>query len=165
MKFLKLTSAIILLLIFNACGGDSNKKETPEIRLVTNTTPKASETPSATELVDLENKGIGPISSITIGNDIDAAMAQHGKEVFNNLCVACHHIDRRFIGPKMEGVTKRRAPEWIMNMILNPIEMIEKDPIAKQLLVEYNNAIMIDQNMSKEDTRALLEYFRQIDAN
>ena len=33
-----------------------------------------------------------------------------------------------------------RTPEWIMNMILNPTEMVEKDPLAKELLVEFNGS-------------------------
>ena len=63
----------------------------------------------------------------------------------------------------LTGVTKRRSPEWIMNMIMNPQEMIKQDPIAKQLLIESNMAMMANQNISQEDARALLEYFRKID--
>jgi len=47
-----------------------------------------------------------------------------------------------------------------MNMILNPEEMIQKDPIAKQLLVEANGAPMANQNITEPEARQLLEYFR-----
>jgi hypothetical protein len=47
-----------------------------------------------------------------------------------------------------------------MNMILNPEEMVQKDPIAKQLLVEYNGAPMANQNLTEDEARAILEYFR-----
>jgi len=49
-----------------------------------------------------------------------------------------------------------------MNMIINPTEMIKKDPIAKALLKEYNNAIMLNQNVNQNDARALLEYIRSL---
>ncbi len=50
-----------------------------------------------------------------------------------------------------------------MNMIMNPTEMIKKDPIAKALLMEYNNAIMLNQNVNQQDARALLEYISTLD--
>ena len=49
-----------------------------------------------------------------------------------------------------------------MNMILNPDGMLKEDPIAKALLKEYNNAIMLNQNLSEEDTRAVAEYLRTL---
>ena len=47
-----------------------------------------------------------------------------------------------------------------MNMILNPDEMLKSDPIAKALYAEYNNMIMLNQNLSQEDARAVAEYLR-----
>jgi len=46
-----------------------------------------------------------------------------------------------------------------MNMIMNPEEMVAKNPAAKQLLAEYL-APMANQNISEDEARALLEYFR-----
>jgi len=40
--------------------------------------------------------------------------------------------------------------------------MLLNDPIAKALLKEYNNMIMLDQNLSEEDARALAEYLRTL---
>ena len=72
-------------------------------------------------------------------------------------------MEKKVVGPALSGVTERRSPEWVMNMIMNPVEMIKKDPIAKKLLVEHNMAVMANQNVSKEDTRAIYEYFRDYD--
>jgi len=113
--------------------------------------------------VDLSNKGIGPIKSLTLNTEIDTDMAAKGKSLFAaKVCNSCHMVEKRLIGPALKDVTKRRSPEWIMNMILNPTEMIKKDPIAKALLVEYNNAVMLDQKLSEEDARTLLEYLRTL---
>lgn len=49
-----------------------------------------------------------------------------------------------------------------MNMIMNPEQMIKEDPIAIQLLKEANGAPMANQNVSEEQARAILEYFRTI---
>ena len=48
-----------------------------------------------------------------------------------------------------------------MNMILNPEEMIKKDPIAKALLEEMGS-IMLDQNLTETQAREILEYIRTI---
>jgi len=113
--------------------------------------------------VDLNNKGIGPVKSIPLKDVIDEEMATKGKALFTaKVCNSCHMIDQRLIGPALKDVTKRRSPEWIMNMILNPTEMLKNDPIAKALLVEYNNAVMLDQKLTETEARTVLEYLRTI---
>lgn len=164
-NLLKKTALLTVLLALAACG-NSDKEEKEQIKLgepAKKETPKTTQAKSSKDMVDFSNKGIGPVKSVTIGEEIDNALAAKGKEVFGNMCVACHKLDKKFIGPKIQGVTKMRAPEWIMNMILNPEEMIANDPIAKQLLIESNMAVMANQNLNKEEARAILEYFRQID--
>ena len=76
--------------------------------------------------------------------------------------MACHKPDKKFIGPAPTGIFKRRTPEWIMNMILNPEEMTQKDPLAKALLVEFNGSPMANQNLTEEEARQVLEYFRTL---
>ena len=49
-----------------------------------------------------------------------------------------------------------------MNMILNPTEMLQKDPTAMSLLKEYNNVMMLNQNLTEDETRAIAEYFRSL---
>lgn len=121
--------------------------------------PTQAEETSSASADPMINKGIGPISSISLG-ELDQAMVAQGEEVFKAKCTACHKISKKFIGPQLQGVTERRSPEWIMNMVLNPEEMVQKDPIAKQLLIDYNGAPMANQNLTEDEARALLEYFR-----
>jgi mono/diheme cytochrome c family protein len=91
--------------------------------------------------------------------EIDPAVAAAGQEIFEAKCAACHKMDKRYIGPPMAGVVSRRTPEWIMNMILNPEGMVAEDPDARQLLMEYS-APMANQNLTHEEARQILEYFR-----
>lgn len=106
----------------------------------------------------MQNKGLGPISSVELG-DLSEGMVKEGEAIFNVKCTACHKMDKRYIGPSLVGVTERRTPEWIMNMILNPDEMVMKDPLARQLLMEYS-APMANQSLTEPEARKLLEYFR-----
>jgi hypothetical protein len=53
----------------------------------------------------------------------------------------------------------RRQPEWIMNMIMNPTEMTQKDKVANDLLAEYATQ-MADLKVPEADARKILEYFR-----
>lgn len=154
--------AAILIIMVVGCG---EKEQKENIRLTNHDNKEVVEEAKTTEapVDDLDNKGIGPVKSVNIDSDIDDAMATRGSELFKNLCSACHKMEKKFIGPATAGVTERRAPEWIMNMILNPEEMIQKDPIAKKLLVESNMAVMANQNLTEEEARAILEYFRQFD--
>ena len=86
----------------------------------------------------MSNKGVGPIINVTLEDKVNISMANSGEKLFNQLCTSCHIINEDYIGPSMAGILDRRSPEWIMNMILNPIQMLEEDPIAIELLKEYN---------------------------
>jgi mono/diheme cytochrome c family protein len=106
--------------------------------------------------------GVGPFKKVDLGKDINISLAEQGKVLYEGRCIACHKFEERFIGPPLSGVTERRNPVWIMNMIINPNEMVEKDPIGKELLAEYKTP-MINMGVNEEDTRAILEYLRAHD--
>lgn len=111
----------------------------------------------------MESMGVGPITSkLNLPADVDAEMASQGETVFNEKCTACHKADKKFIGPSPQGILERRSPEWVMNMILNPDEMVLKDPIAKKLLMEFNGSPMANQNLTEDEARSILEYFRTL---
>ena len=111
----------------------------------------------------LSNKGIGPISKVVFEEEVNIQMSNSGEKLFNQLCTSCHMINEDYIGPAMSGILERRSPEWIMNMILNPIQMLEEDSIAIELLERYNFEYMYNQNLLEEEARKILEYFRIID--
>lgn len=117
----------------------------------------------ASTTVNLENKGIGPVDSVALPEKIDTEMAAQGDVLFQQKCTACHKLGRTFIGPPPNGILGRRSPEWIMNMIMNPSEMIEKDSLAGALFMEFDGQLMTNQQVSQEEARALLEYFRTLD--
>jgi len=145
----KLLLGILSVVIFFA---GCSKEKVPE--------PKSSLTTSGLTQEQLE-KGIGPVTSVTL-DAIDDDLATKGESVFELKCSACHKIEGRLVGPPLKGVTERRKPEFIMNMILNPDEMVKKHPEVKKMLGEYFIP-MTFQNVSREEARSILEYFRSVD--
>jgi len=159
MKRLVLLTVLGTFLI--SCGGKKEEKK-DGFEVSRSKTEDKKEQASEGVPVDLSNKGIGPIKNLAFGADIDTEMASRGEAKFNAICVACHMAEQRMIGPAMKGVYERRSPEWVMNMMLNPNGMLKEDPIAKALLKEYNNAIMLNQNLTEEEARDLAEYLRTL---
>jgi mono/diheme cytochrome c family protein len=168
--------AIKLLLMFAAalllsCGGKEEKKEDSikiggakkEVKKETSTTSSSTDEVPASERITLDNKGVGEVKDLPLDPKIDQEMVARGAEIFKTNCSACHKVDKRFIGPSPTGIMKRRSPEWIMNMILDPQLMVEQDRCAKDLLVEFNGAAMANQSMTFDQARDILEYFRTLE--
>ena len=155
---MKLKFIIVMAIAFSlaSCGGDKPKNEASEAK------PEKEVETTNVSSDPMSNKGIGPITSVTLG-EIDQTMVTEGEAVFKAKCTACHKVDRKFIGPAPNGIMERRSPEWIMNMILDPEGMVKNDPIAKQLLLDYNGSPMANQNLTEEEARSILEYFRTLE--
>jgi mono/diheme cytochrome c family protein len=151
LKFL--ITLLVLAAFFASCGGGDSADAAPSTAPPTSMLKK--------EIDPMETKGIGPVSSVELG-ELDMEMAAEGEKIYSELCTACHKPTEKFIGPAPKGVLDRRTPEWVMNMILNPEEMVQKDPLAKKLLMEYNGSPMANQNLTQEQARQVLEYFRTL---
>ena len=154
---IKLFALLFSLLLFS-CGED--KKQ--DVSYGKKAPAKVEKKTPASTRTALDNKGVGPITSLTLAAEIDQQMVLHGKEVYEKMCTACHKAEKKFIGPSPKGILERRSPEWIMNMILNPEVMVKEDPLAKDLLMEFNGSPMANQNLTEEEARAVLEYFRTL---
>ncbi|MBI1286516.1 MAG: c-type cytochrome [Flavobacteriales bacterium] len=144
--------AVALVATIVGCGSGETREAPP------GTKPESmlkKEEPAGKDL------GIGPVKKVDIPETIDEALAAKGKETFEAKCTACHKIGKRFVGPDLTGVVNRREPEWIMNMILNPEVMVKDNETAKALLAEYMSP-MANQNLTEEEARSVLEYFRTL---
>lgn len=136
-----------------ACGGGEGPPDGAE----TESSEGAAATAGGLTAEELEF-GIGPIRSIEL-SELDHELAEEGAEVFSVKCSACHKLEERYVGPPLGDVAERRTPEFIMNMILNPEEMVARHPEVKALLAEYYTP-MPDQQLTEQDARAVLEYLR-----
>jgi len=162
---LKLLTILFATLLIS-CGGKEEKKKEgfsyqKKAPIEKKETPKEEKVP-ASKRIDLANKGVGPIKSLTLDATIDDKMAAKGADIYKKMCTACHRAEKKFIGPAPSKILERRSPEWIMNIILDPEGMVKNDPLAKELLIEFNGSPMANQSLTEEDARAVLEYFRTL---
>jgi nitrite reductase (NO-forming) len=92
-------------------------------------------------------------------------VAVRGKLAFETKCLACHTIgggDK--LGPDVYQVTKRRDDAWLMRWMRNPEQMLQSDATAKAMLEKYK-VPMPNQNLSEQEVREYLAYFKWADAN
>lgn len=104
------------------------------------------------------DKGIGPVKSVKLG-PIDQNMVKQGQTLFTANCTSCHDLDAKKVGPPLRPVAKTHTPEFIMNMILNPVEMEQKNAEVKGLVKQYN-VTMPNLNLKQDQARAIYEYLR-----
>lgn len=150
----------LLLLVLVSCGG--NKEQSSGTAQPQRMFPDKKNMTYDEALKDWRNNfGVGPIKEVVLG-DIDQKRVEAGKATFDLNCTACHDPYKEKIGPALVGITARRTPEWIMNMMLNPAEMAKTDPICLGLLAQYNYTVMADQNLDEEESRNIFEYFRTL---
>lgn len=157
MKTVVTTFLFMSLLIFTGCGGGGDSEADKSSK-----DKSTSQAENGLTEFEMEH-GIGPITEVVELGELNREMAEEGKEIFRAKCSACHKPTERYIGPAPEGVLDRRSPAYVMNMIMNPDEMTKKHPEAKKLMQEYMSPMPF-QNVSEEQARAIVEYFRTIEA-
>lgn len=124
----------------------------------------AAEAPSPSDLVDKDKIVHGPeIKSVELTNPLNQEWVTRGKATYEMKCLACHKLDEtRVVGPGWTGVTKKRKPVWIMNMVTNVDMMLETDEEAQKLL-ELCLVRMPNQNITEAEAREVLEFMRHND--
>ena len=86
--------------------------------------------------------------------------AEPGQALFEEMCIACHTIGSgTLVGPDLEGVTERRDRDWLLEWIQRPDEVLARgDPIATELLQEFNNVPMPNLGLSEAQAADILAY-------
>lgn len=145
------SATLVVVFAFTACGSGESAPSGP---------PGASGPAPAADAGKSKAKLIAA-SDISLG-DIDQGMVDKGRGIYDVKCQACHSTGaNRVVGPGWKGVTERRKPEWIMNMMLNIDVMLETDEEAQRQLEECL-VRMPNQGLSKEDGRNVLEFMRTL---
>lgn len=109
------------------------------------------------------DNGIGPIKSVKLGK-IDQDLVDQGNSIFYSKCYLCHDVDETKLAPPLRGVAKKQTPVFIMNYLLNTVEMQEKDATIKALMEQFPNVPkMPDQQLTKDQARSVLEFLRTIE--
>ena len=151
-----------LLALFIACAGEKKTDDKADsTKANEETSTPASKNPE--EYDPKRGEGKWSSDNVAVGATLDATMAAEGEKIAQVKCASCHKLTaERLVGPGWAGVTKRRAPEWIMNFITNPDPMISKDP-AVQAQLELCLVRMPNQNLADNEARAILEFMRKND--
>lgn len=164
MKSLKLSilGTLLAMIAVYGCGGN-NSESSSSANTPTTTAPAAEQSASVDPDMKSDSKGVGRFTSVEMG-PIDKTVAEKGEAIFVSKCAACHKTsDEKVVGPGLKNITQRREPEWIMNMITNPEEMTKSDPVARALF-EKHLIQMTFQNVSDDESRAILEFLRVNDS-
>lgn len=150
-----LKAALILIAsIAFGCGGGSAPG-------TTGVPPGASGAPPGSAGGTASPAALLTAADVALG-EVDRAMAEKGKTTYDVKCQACHSLgENRIVGPGWKGITTKRQPEWIMNMIMNTEAMLSADPEAQKML-EQCLVRMPDQNLTKDEAREVLEFMRTL---
>ncbi len=86
-----------------------------------------------------------------------------GESIFRTRCATCHTVTGNelvgALGPDLLGVTRKREPQWLLDWLKAPDQMLnKKDPIAMALYEQYNRLAMPNMRLNKEEALTLLDY-------
>jgi len=159
-SFLVLILILIITIINISCS--DNKQESNNQPASENSKTTQNDKPISNSKYEFPgNNGIGPIKEISLVG-VDQNLASLGNKIFNTRCISCHQLDAKNVGPPLRNVTKKNTPVYIMNYLLNTTDMQKKDPLMQKLVSEYK-IYMPDQQLTRDDARAVLEYLRSIE--
>jgi hypothetical protein len=148
MKKITLMLVIVPLLIWS-CGGAEQRAETPQ---------------TDDSVLEKQEEVHGEeVKELALSTPLDQAMVKEEQGIYDLKCSACHKLTgEKLVGPGWAGITKRRKPTWIVNMITNVDMMLAEDAEAQKMLEECL-VRMPNQNITAPEARSLIEYMRQND--
>lgn len=156
-KLYLLATIGVLTWVLIACSGKSTSSSNSA-----NST--RSSTSSETEVEETGKRSPDyAITEVALSTPLDQSMITEGQTISEMKCTACHNLtEERLVGPGWKGITSRREPAWIMNMITNVDMMLAEDEEAQKMFEECL-VRMPNQNIKVSEARSILEFMRQND--
>lgn len=143
---------VCIAVLLTACGSREEAEQAA----------KAAPSPADLAAMQPEVHGI-EIKSVELTHPLKQDWVAAGKGIYEMKCLACHKLTtEKLVGPGWAGITKRRQPVWIMNMITNVDVMLAKDAEAQKLL-ELCLVRMPNMNVTEQEARQILEFMRHND--
>jgi hypothetical protein len=142
-SILPLTFALVITFILSGCG---SKEEAEQA---------AQAAPNPADLIAQQPEVHGiEIKKVEITHPLNQPWVTEGRVVYEGKCLPCHKLNtERLVGPGWSGVTKRREPLWILNMVTN----------VDVKLLELCLVRMPNMNVTPEEARKILEFMRHND--
>jgi cytochrome c2 len=145
MDIISMFKTILLLIILTLliqCRSDSSKEKSNKL--------------TEFELIN----GIGPIKEKIELGPVEIQRVERGKKLFMTRCTACHQLDRKLAGPPLRNILDQRTPEYVINIMLNPVEMTLKHPVARKMAQQYGKQ-MTSQGLNKTQAIDILDFLRK----
>lgn len=151
-------------------SGDANLPSQPASRPSESATPDISKLKTPEEAMkDLKPKAHNDskepilIKKINLTIPVRRSMAAHGKTIYDSSCASCHALTaERIKASGFAGITKRRRPEWIMNMVTGVPTQLEANA-AKAAQLEQCPTRKPDSRLNVVKARDFLEMLRMND--
>jgi len=89
--------------------------------------------------------------------DVDVA---NGEKLFKTNCAACHKLDKKLVGPALQGISEKRDQDWLIKWIKDsPALIASGDKLAIQVFEEHNKVPMTpNPHLSDQDIIDILAY-------
>lgn len=103
---------------------------------------------------------VSPVLLLVLPLAAQQSEVQAGRAVFEVKCAACHSLDTtRLAGPGLRDVTARRERAWLVRWIAAPDRVLAAgDPIARQLLQEYNQLPMPNLALTEREAASVVAF-------
>ncbi len=97
----------------------------------------------------------------------DEAIIKSGESLFKEWgCNTCHAVDRKVVGPALQGVYDRRTLPWIYEFVRNSSKVIASgDAQAVAVYNEYNQLQMPNHDLEDNDILAIMAYVKNVEDN
>lgn len=146
MEKIKFVTCFLICSLFISCEGNE-KKKSDEVDLPYNA-----------------KLGVGKYTSVNVKAEIDSVLSKKGDDLYMLKCASCHDLsDKIIVGPGWHEITKRRDLAWLMNLMTNTEEMLEKDPELKRQIDTFKTQ-MPDFGLTEKEALAILEFMRMNDS-
>ncbi|UMB53522.1 c-type cytochrome [Lutibacter sp. A64] len=108
----------------------------------------------------LVNSSLAFLLLFSLSLSAQQADVANGEKLFKANCAACHKLDKKLVGPALEGITEKREQDWLISWIKDSPGMIKSgDKLAIQVFEENNKLPMVaNPHLSDQDIIDILEY-------
>ena len=90
----------------------------------------------------------------------------NGEQIFKANCSACHAIDKKLVGPALQGIEERQKIDWLIKWVKNSQDLVKAgDPYAVKIFEEYNKIPMTAfPALTDDEIKAIFAYVKDEEA-